>query len=270
MKLSIPCTEAWSPSPPWYQEPVPSTYEDALAQGEWAAEQERRRLGIGTKPINNVSELISSQGIWESAIELPDKVRCVVLNNSESGIGAIINLKHEEVQRRFSYALAYAHVILDRDGTVIVSPGFRQPQSNLVARANAFASAFLMPRMAVIDGLSSGSQNIKFKDVYKIAGEFHVTERAAEQRRNNLSVLSKPENLKLFKQNDLQKPCANAIGVDNSKHSNDVLKKIAALAMETYRRQEVSRGRILELSELLELGEDGLLRWPDSVHGNKW
>ena len=273
---SIPCDEAWSPSPPWYQEPIPSTYDDALAQGEWAAEQERRRLGKGTKPIDNVSELIVSQGIWESAIELPDKVRCLVLNNSEIGIGAIINLRHWETQIRFSYALAYAHVILDQDSTVVVSSGFRQPQSNLLARANAFSSAFLMPRMAVIDSLSPGSQNIKFKDINKIAEEFHVSERAAEQRLNNLRVLSKPENLKLFKQNDLRNPCANAIGVANSKHEfrhpnlqgSDVIKKIAALAMEAYRQEEISRGRILELSGLLELDGDGLLRWADSLRDN--
>ena len=48
--------------PPRYDKRVPSSSEEAVAQGEQTAEQERRRLGIGHAPISDISELIASQG----------------------------------------------------------------------------------------------------------------------------------------------------------------------------------------------------------------
>jgi len=57
--------------PPSYDMRLPSSPGDAVAEGEEAAEQERRRLGVGNAPITDISELIASQGIWASGTPLP-------------------------------------------------------------------------------------------------------------------------------------------------------------------------------------------------------
>ena len=58
--------------PPRYESRMPRSPGEAISHGEQAAEQERRRLGIGNAPIADVSELIASQAIWASGVPLPD------------------------------------------------------------------------------------------------------------------------------------------------------------------------------------------------------
>ena len=57
--------------PPNYETRMPATSGEAVSQGEQIAVQERRRLNIGNAPIADISELISSQGIWASGVEFP-------------------------------------------------------------------------------------------------------------------------------------------------------------------------------------------------------
>ena len=65
--------------PPSYEMRLPRSPGEAVAQGEEAAEQERRRLGIADAPIADVSELIASQGVWASGVTLPDGMSGLLL-----------------------------------------------------------------------------------------------------------------------------------------------------------------------------------------------
>ena len=60
--------------PPTYAEPLPPTPWVAIEQGQRIAEEERRRLGLGARPITDIVGLIAEQGIWASGADLPKKM----------------------------------------------------------------------------------------------------------------------------------------------------------------------------------------------------
>jgi len=66
----------------------------------------------------------------------------------------LVNYTHVHARKRFSYAHEYAHALLDRKRSVIVT---MKSNANewIERRANAFASVFLMPKLGVESILSS-------------------------------------------------------------------------------------------------------------------
>ena len=52
---------------------APRSTGEAIAQGERIADEERFRLNVGHGPLADISELIGSQGIWASEVDLPDQ-----------------------------------------------------------------------------------------------------------------------------------------------------------------------------------------------------
>ena len=131
--------------PPKYESRIPRSPGDAIAHAEESADQERRRLGIGNAPISDISELISSQGIWASGVALPDGISGLFLCHASIGLAILVNSTHPKGRKRFSYAHEYAHALLDRDRDATISS--IDNSSQLVEkRANAFAAAFLMPK----------------------------------------------------------------------------------------------------------------------------
>ena len=77
--------------PPRYESRMPRSPGQAISHGEQAAEQERRRLGIGNSPIADVSELIASQGIWASGVALPDGMSGLFLRHASIGLAILVN-----------------------------------------------------------------------------------------------------------------------------------------------------------------------------------
>ena len=63
----------------------------------------------------------TSQGIWASAIELPDEMSGLFLRHPSVGTAILVNSSHPRGRKRFSYAHEYAHALLDRDRTIVVS-----------------------------------------------------------------------------------------------------------------------------------------------------
>ena len=54
---------------PGYRLDPPAARGAAIQQGEWVANEERRRLGLGEEPIRNPLELLAAQGIRIGEIE---------------------------------------------------------------------------------------------------------------------------------------------------------------------------------------------------------
>ena len=290
-------------SPPSYETRVPGTSGEAVAQGEQIAEQERRRLNVGNAPISDISELIVSQGIWASGIELPtDNLSGLFLQHPSIGFAILVNGSHVRGRRRFSYAHEYAHALMDRDRSIRVSS--KDNSFEMVERrANAFAAAFLMPRAAVYDALrkldkglpsrqeqtifdvaSDGrieaklrppahSQRITYKDIATLAHHFGVSYQAALYRLKSLRYISQPESQELLDQNDFGRQYLKVLfeevdeGEQHRYRNRDIRREIAHLAIEAYRREEISRGRILELSEILDIPGDTLLDFAEAARG---
>lgn len=293
--------------PPSYETRLPTTSGEAVSQGEKIADHERRRLNLGNAPISDISILISSQGIWASGIKFPtDNVSGLFLRHRTVGFAILVNGSHVRGRRRFSYAHEYAHALLDGDRIVRVSRADNSSDM-VEKRANAFAAAFLMPRDGVFDALRnlgkglpsrqeqtifdvasdgrieaelrspSYSQRIMFKDVAMLAHHFGVSYQAALYRLKSLRYVSRRESEELLAQSDLSRQYlkvlilfeeADAGKSERPRYRNrDICREVAHLAIEAYRREEISRGRILELSEILGISGEELLDFAEAARG---
>lgn len=286
--------------PPSYDLPAPRTVGEAIRQGEQVALQERKRLGLGQTPIADIGALISDQGIWSAGVELPDEMSGLFLHHPAIGMAILVNMKHVRGRNRFSYAHEYAHALLDRDRTATVST--RDNASELVEkRANSFASAFLAPTegvMAFIRALDKGapsrleevvfdvatngrieaqhrpipgSQIITCQDAALLARHFGVSYQAAVYRLKSLSLVSQPECAKLLEREEQGRSFLSFLNLledfdepeNKERQERDLKSQIVQLAIEAYRREEISRGKLLDISKklavpgrkLLELAE---------------
>ncbi len=290
--------------PPSYETHVPRPSGEAVAQGERTAIQERQRLGIGNAPIADVSELIASQGIWASGVEFPNGMSGLFLQHPSIGLAILVNSSHPRGRKRFSYAHEYAHALLDRNRNITVSS--TDNSSELVERrANAFAAAFLMPKSGVCDTLRSlgkglpsrqeqtvfdvasgghteaelrspaGSQRITCNDIAILAHHFGVSYQAALYRLKSLRHISHPESRNLLEQEGFGREYLKALDMfgdvgepeQRQYWDRELRSEIAHLAIEAYRREEISRGRVLELGGALGIDGDVLLRLAEAVCG---
>jgi len=288
--------------PPAYSLAAPRTAGEAVRQGEQVAFQERKRLGLGQTPIADMGELISGQGIWSSGVNLPDEMSGLFLRHPTIGMAILVNFNHVRVRKRFSYAHEYAHALLDRDRTATVST--RDNSSEMIEkRANAFAAALLMPGEGVTEFLRSldkglpsrhehaifdvatqgridtqtrpvpGSQAINHQDVALLSQHFVVSYQAAVYRIRSLNLVSQQECAKLLEREsegkgfldflrmleDLDKP------ESRERQERELKSQIVHLAIEAYRREEISRGKLLDLSKKLELPGRKLIELAEAV-----
>jgi Zn-dependent peptidase ImmA (M78 family) len=275
---------------------------DAVRQGEGRAREERRRLGLGNTPIGNLPELIGDQKIWvaSAAKDFPPNVSGLILNHPDIGTAILINLGHEPVRQRFSHAHEYGHALFDREEELCL-PHQRNSNELVEKRANAFAAGFLMPAGGVLDQLRllgkgqpsrqaqvvynvatdsndeaeirprSGPQVITFQDVAVLSRHFGVSYEAMVWRLRNLDLLDTPATAALNERKEegrrylrmLRLPDLFGTGTAANEPEQGLRSQLARLAIETYRREEVSQGRLREIgrkvglraTDLLELAE---------------
>ncbi len=290
--------------PPNYKMHHPRSSADAVSQGEEVAVQERNRLSIAHTPIGNIPKLIATQGIWASEVLLPDSISGLFLRHPSVGLAILVNSSHGKRRKRFSYAHEYAHALLDRNtGTRISST---KNLSELVEkRANAFAAAFLMPRNgihsclrnlnkggpsrqdhAVFDAASGGcteatqrahapSRRITYNDIAWIADKFGTNYQAAVYRLKSLRYITNRECKYLLGQESMGREYLEVLSMftdtdrDKEHHSQDreLRNEITYLAIEAYRRGEISRGKLLELSSSLCIDGNRLITLAKAARG---
>ncbi|SRR6266542_3780812 len=278
-------------APPHYELPTPRTAAEALAQGDEVAGHERQRLGIGAGPIQDVSELVASQGIRLAIVDLPDDLAGLFLLHDSVGAAIWINLRHTDVQQEHSFAHEYAHSLLDRERAVVVTK--RGNAGELVEkRANAFASAFLLPEDGLhialaslnkgqasrqthvaFDGLRQegiraesrtepGSQAITYLDVCTFARRFRTSYPAVVYRLRALDVLSDADMKVLLGQKTLgtAERLISAFDRDSMRRRSqsdggalDLKFEIVGLAVEGYRRGVVDSALLERVAGKLQL-----------------
>src|SRR3990172_4733820 len=128
-----------------YPFPTPKSRWDAIQHGQWLAEEERRRLGLGHAPVPDMSELLESQGVRTGLVDLPDDISGLTLSDRKVGLFVVANRAHHYLRRRFSFAHEYAPVVAERDRSGLISR--TSERDDLVEmRANASATpAGLLP-----------------------------------------------------------------------------------------------------------------------------
>ncbi len=278
---------------------------DAIRQGELVAQEERRRLGLGSSPILNVAELIGEQGIWAAATGLVAELSGLFLNHPSVGLAILVNVEHRTVRRRFSYAHEYAHSLFDREQPVTTT---RQANSSELVekRANAFAASFLMPRDGVSDqlrqldkGLPSraaqiifdvagnrgmeteirqrpGSQAITYQDAATLARHYGVSYEAAVWRLKSLNHINAAETATLIEQKEVGRRYIKLLGyidlfdekAPRQEDEQELRSQLTRLALEAYRQDEISRGRLMELAKKLGIDSAELIELADAARND--
>ncbi len=288
--------------PPAYSLSAPRTAGEAVRQGEQVAVQERKRLNLGQTPIADMGELISDQGIWSSGVNLPHEMSGLFLHHPSIGLAILVNFAHVRGRKRFSYAHEYAHALLDRGRTATVST--HDNASELIEkRANAFAAALLMPSDGVTEflraldkGLPSrqeqvifdvategridtqmrptpGSQAITHQDLALLAHHFGVSYQAAVYRLKSLTWVSQSECAKLLERESEGKTYLDFLKMlddldepeTQERQERELKSQVVHLAIEAYRREAISRGKLLDLSKKLALSGRKLIELAEAV-----
>jgi Zn-dependent peptidase ImmA (M78 family)/transcriptional regulator with XRE-family HTH domain len=284
--------------PPSYDLPQPRNVMEAVEQGNRVAEQERRRLSLGHNPIPDISDLINSQNIWASGAELPEDMSGLFLNHSTIGLCILVNFSHPRARKRFSYAHEYAHALLDRRDAATVSREENRRKLPEV-RANAFAAAFLLPRTGVWAFLNARfkagpslieqtvydpaaeqnaeevrasrraaprSQVLTYEDIAALAHHFGVSYQAALFRLKSLSIVNEAEFTELRDKEqfgrqylELLQVLVDLEGHDLRKPDREIVSQVVHLALEAYRREEISQGKLRDLSKLLNFSAKALV-----------
>ena len=256
----------------------------AIQHGERVAQQERHRLRLGDASIRSIAELLSEEGIWTAAADLPDSMSGLFIHDQSTGFAVLVNAGHGLERRRFSYAHEYAHVLFDREQSVRMT--LQKNSSELAEmRANAFASAFLMPSGGVMQWLNSigkghpsrlsrttfnvandsameteirprsGSQVVTCQDVAVLARRFSVSYDAAVWRLKNLGHINSAKAHTLLSQKEMAKRHIELLDKDNqpTHPKQEFQNQLIWLAVEAFRREKISRGRLLEIGKKLEV-----------------
>ncbi|MHB8894937.1 MAG: helix-turn-helix domain-containing protein [Candidatus Geothermincolia bacterium] len=275
-----------------YEMPVPGTRWEAIEHGQHLAEEERRRLGLGNSPLPDLAELLETQGARAGLVDLPEDVSGLTLSDRKVGLFVVANWGHHFLRRRFSFAHEYAHLLVDRARLGLVSRGAERDDL-LEVRANAFAASFLMPEEGVrqfiaglgkgkpsrsyaavfdeagsldVEGRSEpGSQALQLYDVVQLAHNFGVSRPAALFRLRNLRLVTEVEFQQLKARDDSGKgrDLAEQLGLpepDHTKIRDAFRHRFLSLALEAYRREEISRGKLRELAGMMKLSAEELDR----------
>ncbi len=273
--------------------PLPSARWVAIQQGEHAGEEERARLGLGRAPIPSISDLLESQGVRTALESLSDDVSGLTLQGRGFGPLVVVNSNHPATRHRFSFAHEYAHVLMDRSRGGAISK-LENRDDLIEIRANAFAASFLMPSDGVreafhrlgkgfnsrelsevygddveppvrVEGRApSKSQDVQGYDVIRAADHFKVSRMAMIYRLKNLRLISNPE-LDALREREQSRYLEEMDNVLRAPPPNDApqgtsafKRHFLATALEAYRRSLISRGRFVELGELVGLSESDL------------
>lgn len=294
--------------PPAYKLAAPSNVIAAVKQGVDIAEEERERLGLGKAPVRDIAEIISNQGIWAAAATLPSEMSGLFLRHPSIGMAILVNESHAEPRKRFSYAHEYAHALLDRERSATVSTSqnsseLSEKRANAFAAAflmpkaavegelhkigKGLPSREVFPVYSVADDKGveaqgrppAKSQEITYQDVAVIAHHFGVSYQAAVYRLRSLSFVTKQECEGLLSKDELARSYLKMVRRRDSLVSGktvaagraddrELVSQVLQLAVEAYRREEVSRGRLLDIAKKLGVDSKELLKQAEAAKDN--
>lgn len=273
-----------------YSSTSPSTRWEAISQGRYLAEQERNRLDLGTSPIREIAEIIARQGVRVTEYQMPDAISGIFFHKQDLGFAIVVNERHSRTRQMFSYAHEYCHLLVDRERPGGISHAGNRNELAEV-RANAFAAHFLVPEPAVRTLLSSlgkgesarqnleiydeedsvpaqkrmpaGSQELRAHEVVIMSHYFGVSYEAMLYQLLNLRVLRKGVKFdSLMEQKESVASIRSTLRLsdlyDESRRdlSGPLTEQLLSLGIEAYRREEISRGKLFELAEKVDVDRE--------------
>jgi Zn-dependent peptidase ImmA (M78 family)/transcriptional regulator with XRE-family HTH domain len=257
-------------SPPAYcASGEPTSRNVAMRQGEQVAAEERRRLSVGDAPIRDIFILLESQGVRVFERPLRDReISGIFLYDDAAGPCVLVNGTATRGDIAFYVAHEYAHALLDRRLRAHASSAGRlltdrNRRGDLLEwRANSFAAAFLLPVAGIERFLgargrpSRDGHPLGLLDVLYLQRAFGVGPEATLYRLENLGWLGRDRRTELAWHRP--EALAHALvetdgqGIDGRIQSAERYPvRYVYLALEAYRRSEISLGKLAEL-----LGQD--------------
>jgi len=261
---------------------------EAIQSGTQAAIEERRRLGLGSGPLADLPALLEAQGIRTGLIAMPAGVSGLMIADPSVGLFLVVNRDHPPVRQRFSWCHEYAHLLLDRAQLGHVSR--ESERSDLLeVRANVFAANFLMPEEGVRQFVSTlgkgsasrlhaevfdetgvvpidsrtagGSQDLQIYDVVKFAHHFGVSILSALYRLLNLKLVTEKQfqEMKQLDSEGLSAQLSELLGLTETSAADNLsafYRRYLVLALEAYRREKISRRKLLEIAGGLGVSAD--------------
>jgi Zn-dependent peptidase ImmA (M78 family)/transcriptional regulator with XRE-family HTH domain len=282
---------------PSYADSTPHSKWQGIDQGTRAASAERRRLNLGELPLGDLEDLLRSQGARTALLELPQDVSGFTLMEPSLSFLVVANRQHPALRARFSWVHEYAHLLFDRHRKGMISRESGRADLPEV-RANAFAAAFLIPELGAREFLAGigkgqpsrdkwtvfdegdvisaevraepGSQTVQLYDVVLLAHHFGVSRLAALYRLRNLRLISQGELEVLLREEqegrgrEIERSlCLPGTRDESDKRMaspKDFQSRFLALAIEAYRREKISSGKLSELASMAGFSSSALAR----------
>lgn len=146
---------------------------------EMAAEATRRYWGLGELPVKNMIHLLESKGIRVFSLSI-DAVEVDAFSMWKGSTPFVfLNTMKSSEHSRFDAAHELGHLIMHRHG----EPNGQDAEKE----ANAFASAFLMPRASV---LAQAPRMASLSQLIKLKKQWIVSVAALAYRMNSLNLLT--------------------------------------------------------------------------------
>jgi Zn-dependent peptidase ImmA (M78 family) len=242
------------PIPPDYSRFGFRTDRDA----ETLADMERGRLGLGDAPIKDLMDLLDS-GVGVRTFLVPVRASLwsgLVARDVRGRPCIAVNSKEESYRRNFALAHEYGHVLAHVGGSR--GPAARIDQGTEFASnsaderfADAFASAFLMPRRAVLarlEQMRGGGRDFTGFDLVHLAMHFGVSGQAMSRRLVALRVLPRQLHEEFWRKQGSFKALAEAMGYATDRSADVVLpSRYRYLAAKAYHEERISLAKLAEL-----------------------
>jgi hypothetical protein len=122
-----------------------------------------------------------------------------------------------------------------------------------------------------------GSQQITYQDVAALAGYFDVSYPAALYRLNDLNFVNRQEKANLLDKQNLSERFSQTVIRDfddsderdetqrREKPDRELVSQIVRLAVEAYRREEITKGWLREKSDILNIPADVLIELAEAA-----
>ena len=250
-------------TPPSYELELPRSKEMAIQEGESVAQQERKRLELGSNALWDVAEVIRREGVLAAQMSLPKEVSGFTLFHGQDPL-MVVNGAHLSVRRLFSLAHEYGHVRMDRRQQAVVSAKAEENGFGEV-RANAFAAALLLPSAGVRAFVErQNTPKLGWSEVAELAGEFGVAYATAVYRLLNLRHINKDAAQVLLTQQKQADEFFKKLRRDRpavEQGSESLSSQLVEWALKALKADMISRKKALELA--------GKARWKASEF-EKW
>lgn len=168
---------------------------DVVELAESVASGERRRLGLGEQPVEELRGILE----WDVGLRifywpLPSAIAGMYANADDQGGCIMVNRKHPAERRRASMLHEYGHLIVDRykPGIDYLNMPGRKPANERFAKA--FALSFLMPATAVrqrFHEIVATTNDFQVADLCRLSHFFFASVEAMAIRLEQLGLIPK-------------------------------------------------------------------------------